>query len=149
MENIKFVLKKKKRESGVRQAEKILLTWMIDDPEVFARVREYIMPEDFIDSLLNDVAKKLYEQFDSGSVNPAAIINTYETEEEHNEVADLFSADLSDNLNAAERQKALNDTVIKVKSNSLDYALKNTTDPKVLQDIMTQQLKLKNIHIYL
>ena len=142
-------VKNKKRESGVRQAEKILLTWMIDDPEVFARVREYIMPEDFIDSLLNDVAKKLYEQFDSGSVNPAAIINTYETEEEHNEVADLFSADLSDNLNAAERQKALNDTVIKVKSNSLDYALKNTTDPKVLQDIMTQQLKLKNIHIYL
>ena len=107
------------------------------------------MPEDFIDSLLNDVAKKLYEQFDSGSVNPAAIINTYETEEEHNEVADLFSADLNDNLNAAERQKALNDTVIKVKSNSLDYALKNTTDPKELQDIMTQQLKLKNIHIYL
>ena len=107
------------------------------------------MPEDFIDSLLNDVAKKLYEQFDSGSVNPAAIINTYETEEEHNEVAGLFSADLSDNLNAAERQKALNDTVIKVKSNSLDYALKNTTDPKILQDIMTQQLKLKNIHIYL
>ena len=122
---------------------------MIDDPEVFARVREYIMPEDFIDSLLNDVAKKLYEQFDSGSVNPAAIINTYETEEEHNEVAGLFSADLSDNLNASERQKALNDTVIKVKSNSLDYALKNTTDPKELQDIMTQQLKLKNIHIYL
>ena len=142
-------VKKKKRESGVRQAEKILLTWMIDDPEVFARVREYIMPEDFIDSLLNDVAKKLYEQFDSGSVNPAAIINTYETEEEHNEVAGLFSADLSDNLNASERQKALNDTVIKVKSNSLDYALKNTTDPKILQDIMTQQLKLKNIHIYL
>ena len=47
------------------------------------------------------------------------------------------------------RKKALNDTVIKVKSNRLDYALKNTTDPKILQDIMTQQLKLKNIHIYL
>lgn len=140
---------KKKRESGVRQAEKILLTWMIDDKNVFAKVREYIQPEDFIDPLLNDVASKLYEQFDAGNVNPASIINTYDTEEEHNEVAALFSADLSDNLNAAERQRALNDTVIKVKGNSLEYALKNTNDARQLQDIMTQQVKLKNIHIYL
>lgn len=140
---------RKKRESGVRQAEKILLTWMIDDSNIFAKVREYIQPEDFIDPLLNDVAAKLYEQFDAGSVNPASIINTYDTEEEHNEVAALFSADLSDNLNAAERQRALNDTVIKVKGNSLEYALKNTTDARQLQDIMTQQVKLKNIHIYL
>ena len=140
---------KKKRESGVRQAEKILLTWMIDDKNVFAKVREYIQPEDFIDPLLNDVASKLYEQFDAGNVNPASIINTYDTEEEHNEVAALFSADLSDNLNAAERQRALNDTVIKVKGNSLEYALKNTNDARQLQDIMRQQVKLKNIHIYL
>ena len=140
---------KKKRESGVRQAEKILLTWMIDDKNVFAKVREYIQPEDFIDPLLNDVASKLYEQFDADNVNPASIINTYDTEEEHNEVAALFSADLSDNLNAAERQRALNDTVIKVKGNSLEYALKNTNDARQLQDIMTQQVKLKNIHIYL
>ena len=140
---------KKKRESGVRQAEKILLTWMIDDKNVFAKVREYIQPEDFIDPLLNDVASKLYEQFDAGNVNPASIINTYDTEEEHNEVVALFSADLSDNLNAAERQRALNDTVIKVKGNSLEYALKNTNDARQLQDIMTQQVKLKNIHIYL
>ncbi len=140
---------RKKRESGVRQAEKILLTWMIDDSNIFAKVREYIQPDDFIDPLLNDVAAKLYEQFDAGSVNPASIINTYDTEEEHNEVAALFSADLSDNLNAAERQRALNDTVIKVKGNSLEYALKNTTDARQLQDIMTQQVKLKNIHIYL
>lgn len=139
----------KKKESGVRQAEKILLTWMIDDRNIFEKVREYITPEDFIDPLLNDVAVKLYEQFDMGNVNPAAIINTYDTEEEHNEVAALFSADLNENLNASERQRALNDTVIKVKNNSLEYALKNTLDPRQLQDIMTQQVKLKNIHIYL
>lgn len=30
---------KKKRDSGVRQAEKILLTWMIDDGEIFKKLR--------------------------------------------------------------------------------------------------------------
>ncbi len=143
------VVKKKKRESGVRQAEKILLTWMIDDAEIFYKVREYIQPADFIDSLLQDVALKLYEQYDNGQVNPAAIVNTYETEEEHKEVAALFSADLSEDLNSSERQRALNDTVQKVKKNSIDYALGQTKDAKELQELMMQQLKIKNINISL
>lgn len=140
-------VRKKKRESGVRQAEKILLTWMIDDKEVFAKVKCYIEPTDFVDSLLCDVADKLYRQYDTGQVNPAAIVNTYETEEEHKEVAALFSAELDAGLNRSERQKALNDTVIKVKRNSLQYAIDNTTDIKVLQELINQQEKVKNIHI--
>jgi DNA primase len=138
---------KKKRESGVRQAEKILLTWMIDDRNVFAKVREYIEPKDFIDPLLNDVAVKLYEQFEAGDVNPASIINTFDTQEEHSEVAALFSADLSRTLSAAERERALNDTVIKVKSNSLSYEMKSTNDPEAVQNIVNQQMNLKKIHI--
>jgi DNA primase len=140
---------KKKRESGVRQAEKILLTWMIDQPEIFEKVSEYIEPADFIDPLLHDVATKLYEQFAHGTVSPAAIINTFETEEEHREVAALFSADLSTDLNRNEREKALNDTVIKVKSNSIDDALKNTKDARTMQELLVKQVKLKSLHINL
>ena len=140
---------KKKRDSGVRQAEKILLTWMIDDGEIFKKVKEYIEPSDFIDPLLRDVADKLYSQFDEGYVNPASIINTYATDEEHNEVAALFSADLNDDLNKNEREKALNDTVIKVKSNSLEHALNNTSDGHRMQELLMQQMKLKNIYIHI
>lgn len=138
---------RKKKESGVRQAEKILLTWMIDDAEIFEKVQEYIQPEDFIDPLLRDVADKLYRQFAQGNVNPAAIINTYGTEEEHSEVAALFSADLNADLSRSERERALNDTVIKVKGNSIDYALKNTNDARTMQELLAKQLKLNHIHI--
>ena len=41
----------------------------------------------------------------------------------HNEIAAMFSAELSDSLNKLEREKTLNDTVIKVKKNSLDTKL--------------------------
>ena len=140
---------KKKRESGVRQAEKILLTWMIDDADIFSKVREYISPADFVDPLLRDVADKLYAQFEEGRVNPASIINTYASEEEHSEVAALFSADLSGDLSKSEREKALNDTVVRVKANSIDYALKNTSDAHQMQELMQQQLKLNNIHIHI
>lgn len=141
--------KKKKRESGVRQAEKILLTWMIDDAEIFAKVKEYIAPVDFIDSLLQDVAEKLYKQFEAGSVNPAAIVNTYETQTEHGEVAALFSAEFGTDLNRSEREKVLNDTVIKVKANSIAYALSQTKDAKQMQELLAKQMKLQTIHIRL
>lgn len=138
---------KKKRDSGVRQAEKILLTWMIDDTRIFEKVKPYITPSDFIDPLLRDVAVKLYAQFEQGRVHPASIINTYETEEEHGEVAALFCAELSADLSPSEREKALNDTVLKVKGNSIEAALKNTTDARTMQELLNQQMKLRNIHI--
>ena len=67
----------------------------------------------------------------------------------HNEIAAMFSAELSDSLNKLEREKTLNDTVIKVKKNSLDTKLDNATDARAMQDIINQQMKLNNIHINL
>ena len=67
----------------------------------------------------------------------------------NNEIAAMFSAELSDSLNKLEREKTLNDTVIKVKKNSLDTKLDNATDARAMQDIINQQMKLNNIHINL
>ena len=140
---------RKKKEDGVRQAEKILLTWMIEDGDIYDKVREYIQPEDFIDPLFKDVAAKIYEQYESGSINPAAIIGSYSDGEMHSEIAAMFSAELSDSLSRSEREKTLNDTVLRVKKSSLDYKLEHATDAKTMQDIIGRQMKLNNIHINL
>ena len=50
--------KPKKREDGLRQAEKMLLTWLISDRDIFDKVAAYIKPEDFIDPLFSGVAEK-------------------------------------------------------------------------------------------
>lgn len=138
---------KKKKEDGVRQAAKILLTWMIDDAEIYEKAKAYIQPKDFVDPLLQDVAEKLYHQFEEGKVNPAVIINTYEAEEEHSEIAAMFSADLSDNLSKMERMKALNETVKNVKKNSLDAEMNQTTDAKRMLEISIEKNKLNQINI--
>jgi len=140
---------KKKKESGVRQAEKMLLTWIISDEVIFEKIKPYITPKDFIEPLFNDVASKVFEQYDSGGVSPASIIGNYETGEEHNEVASMFSSDLDENLSPSERERTLNDIVIKVKSNSLKDELNQTVDPKRLQEIILEQQKLNQIHIKL
>ena len=140
---------KKKKEDGVRQAEKILLTWMIEDAGIFEKVKEYISPQDFVNPLFKDVADKLYAQYESGRLNPAAIISTYDAEETHSEVAAMFSMELDNRLNHNEREKALNDTVLKVKNNSIQYQIDQAADPAQIQQLYTMKNKLSAIHITL
>ena len=140
---------KKKKEDGVRQAEKILLTWMIEDAGIFEKVKEYISPQDFVNPLFKDVADKLYAQYESGSLNPAAIISTYDAEETHSEVAAMFSMELDNRLNHNEREKALNDTVLKVKNNGIQYQIDQAADPAQIQQLYTMKNKLSAIHITL
>jgi len=140
---------RKKKEDGIRQAEMILLTWMIEDGDIYDKVSEYIQPDDFIDPLFKDVASKVYEQYETGSVNPAAIIGSYSDGDMHSEIAAMFSAELSESLSKSEREKTLNDTVLRVKKSSLDYKLEHAADAKTMQDIIGRQMKLNNIHISL
>lgn len=140
---------KKDKEDGVKKAQKILLTWMVNDVPLFEKITKYISPEDFIEPLFHNVADKLYQQLETGKVNPASIISTYESEDEHKEVAALFNSELSDELNDNEMEKALNETIIKVKKNSLDYKSRNVKNIEELQNIMKEQKLLQNIHIEL
>jgi len=140
---------KKDKEDGVKKAQKILLTWMINDVPLFQKITQYISPEDFIEPLFNDVANKLYQQLESGNVNPASIISTYESEEEHKEVAALFNSELSDELNDNEMQKALNETILKVKKNSLEYKSRNVKNMEELKNIANEKKLLQNIHVEL
>ena len=61
----------------------------------------------------------------------------------------MFSADLNESLNNLEREKTLNDIVIRIKANSLNDELNKTVDPKRMQEIIIEQQKLNQIHIKL
>ncbi|MCR5516786.1 MAG: DNA primase [Lachnospira sp.] len=141
--------KKKKQESGIRQAEKLLLTWLINDVNIINKISDVIKPSDFIDPLLNSVASKLYAQIENGNPNPALIVGDYTDETEAADVASLFSSDLDENLSKQERERAINDIVKKVKKNSLDNEFNTTTDAKRMQEIMQEQMNLNKINIKL
>ena len=52
-----------------------------------------------------------------------------------------------ESLNNLEREKTLNDIVIRIKANSLNHELNKTVDPKRMQEIIIEQQKLNQIHI--
>ena len=144
-------LKKSKKhlEDGVKQAQKILLTWLIEDENIYGKIKDIISEKDFVEPLYYTVAKMLFEQLESGAINPAKILNQFTEEDEHREAAELFNTSLREEMSSQEKEKALNDTVYKVKKNSLDYASRNAKEVSELQEIINEQKKLQKIRIIL
>ena len=142
--------KKKKAKDGIRESQKIMLTWLIEDLSLFEKVRGILTPEDFVEEPYHQVAGMVFEQYaKERAVNPAQIINYFESKEEQNEAASLFHSSLSGEMTQAEREKALNETVLKIKKYSLEYAGRNISDVNELQRIIQEQANLQKLHIYL
>lgn len=140
---------KKMPDDGVKQAQKMLLTWLIEEVGVYDKIKKVISEKDFIEPPYNTVANMLFEQLREGKINPAKILNNFTDEEEHKKAAELFNTSLREEMSHEEKEKALNDMVMIVKKNSIDYAAKNVTDIAQLQQIITEQKNLGKIRITL
>lgn len=137
------------KEDALVQSQRVLLTWLIEDTSLFEKLEDILSPKDFVEPLYNKVATLLYEQYANGKISPAGIINRFENESEHKEVAALFNASLDESLNDNDREKALNETLQRVKNNSFDYRKENAGSMEELQAVMKEQAQFQKIHIYL
>ena len=142
--------RKKEKEDGTRQSQRLLLTWLIEDPKLFDKIEGIITPDDFREDLYHQVAQMVFDGHARGDVNPAGILNHFiNDEEQYKEVAALFNASLKESLNNEEQKKAFSETVIKVRKHSLDEASRNASDIETLQKIIQAQSALKTLHISL
>ncbi len=108
----------KPKENGMRQVQSLLLTWMVEDPDVFDAVARYIGPEDFTGEIDRAVAEETFAQHEKGEVLPARIVGLFPEEEQQREAAGMFAAHLPSE-DREQREKALNEAVRRVKQNSL------------------------------
>ncbi len=142
--------KKKDKTEGARQSQRLLLTWLIENPKLFDKIKGIITPEDFREELYHQAAQMVFDGHARGSLNPAEILNHFiNDEEQYKQVAALFNADLKGELNEEEQKKAFLETVRKVKKNSLDEASRSAADIRQLQEVIRAQSALKTLHISL
>ena len=140
--------RKKEKEDGPKRSQRLLLTWLIEDPRLFEKIRGIITPDDFREELYHQVAQMVFDGHAKGDVNPAGILNHFiDDEERYHTVASLFHANVGESLNNEEQKKAFSETVLKVKKNSLDEASKKATDMAQLQEIIKAQSALKTLNI--
>lgn len=134
-------------EEGIVKTQKLLITWLAEDPIVFNKLKGIIKAEDFADGIYADAVKLIFEEYEnSNEVLPAKIISYFESSTEQSQVAALFNSDLLDKIQEEDRQKALYDTVYRLKEESLDkLSLKaiEQNDTELLQYIIRQKNDLK------
>ncbi len=140
----------KEKEDGARQSERLLLTWLIENPALFDKIEGIITPEDFVEDLYRQTAQMVFAGHAAGNLNPASILNHFINDEDtYKQVAALFHASLKESLSNEEQKKAFSDTVRKIKKNSLDAASRNAKDIEELQRIIKEQAAVQKLYISL
>ena len=108
-------------EENTKKSQRLLLTWITEEPKVYQKLKPYIAVEDFTDPLYREVAGRLFDDLDKGIYQPAAIISAFEEEQDQRTVAEIFNTQLAEITTPKEREKAFNDILYAVKKNSFEY----------------------------
>ena len=136
----------RKKESAADKAQKLMLTWLVNYPEIFEQVEKYISPSDFVVPLYKQVAEMLFEQHKEGETNPGKLLNAFTDSEEQREVASLFNATIHLE-NEGEQQRAFSDALLRIKEESLKE--KNRTwdpsDMAGLQELIKAKKELEDL----
>lgn len=141
------VNREKQKEDGNLTSQKALITWLLEDEKIFRQIKKYITPKDFTEELYTTVAELLYQQYEEGALNPAQIMNHFTDEEEHREVASLFHTKIKELTTKGEQEKALKETIIRVKNHSIEHATQmlDPTDIQGLQKLMEAKRELQSL----
>lgn len=114
------IQKKNNPAENRKKPQKLLLTWLVENPSLYGKIKKYISPEDFTEELYQRAAKKLFEDLEKEVINPAGIISLFTQEEEQREAAALFNTKLLELSSKAEKERALHDILMAVKRGSLE-----------------------------
>ncbi|MCM1123990.1 MAG: DNA primase [Eubacterium sp.] len=138
--------KKNTPEENVKKSQRLLLTWITEEPDIYPKVKEYITAKDFTEELYRQVAERLFADLERGQYHPAAIISAFAEEEEQRTVAEIFNTKLTELTTDKEREKAFHDIICAVKQSSFDYYSERMgTDMDALNQVISGKKALEEL----
>lgn len=139
------------KEDGIIKAQKLLITWMISDDKLFEVIANHVNISDFTDDLYRTVVEMLYQQKEQGKVKPAEIMSHFADSERQGEVASLFHTELKQIEKKEELEKALTETIVKVKEHHCNMQIDAMDKNDILawQKVLQEKSRLQKLHISL
>ena len=128
-------------QEGAQRAQKLLITWIADYPQIFPKIRPYISPADFTEELYAKVTERMFADLEKGNFQPAEIISTFEDEQSQKEAAELFFEKLPEMETTQEKEQALRDVILAVKRNSYEHFKQKQAERDI--NAITQVLEAK------
>jgi DNA primase len=140
----------KPKDDGMKMSQRLLLTWIVENPAIFPKISPYVQPEDFEDGVYHTVADEVFKYCNEGNpVDTARIVDLFMEEEERKTVAALFNTTVGELTDNSDLSKALKETLLRIKKNSLELAQKNGADLKSLVEGKKTLQRLERLDISL
>lgn len=137
------------KEKKFLKAERLLITWLINENSLFEVLKGKITADDFFEPVYHSIATELFDQYSKdGKVTPAAIISHYQSREEHEKVSGIMQQNFEMEISQGEKSKVITDLVKRVKLRSIQHQIENakgdlTKTGKLIQErIETNRLQI-------
>lgn len=137
--------RKTEASDGISYSYRLLLSWLIEEPQLYGQISQWLQPEDFLEEDYRTVAALLYEQMAKGEIVPARIINHFQDAEQQKLVASMFQTSFHGEMDLEEKEKAVTDLVVRIKEHSLEKQSSQITDISQLQTLVSQKKALQNV----
>lgn len=138
------------KDDGLKKAQRMILTRISDEPYIYDRIKKHISASDFTEDIYKRVAQIMFEQLDNGKFNAATILNYFDGDENHNEVAEILNTNFIDeDASLSDKEKSITEAVLMIKKNSLEVRGRNATDISEIQAIFNEQRELASLQISL
>ncbi len=144
---------RKKREDGREKSQRLLLTWLVEQPKLFRTISAYLSPSDFTEGVYRKVAEELFRQMkEDGQPNPGRIVTMFDSEEDQRTVAQICNASAGEMESSADMEKALKETILRIRQGSLEEERKalDPTDMEGLKRMIEHKRllqELEKLHI--
>ena len=123
---------------------------MVNDVSLYKRIKPHLNWDEFVHPVYRAVGKAVYEAIETtGQIVPGQVINIFQEKEEQNLAAGIFNSDIADIQDKNAREKALTETVVRIKRYHLDEMSRKIQDLSELQKIIRMKSDLQNLHISL
>ena len=133
-------------EKAQRENEKLLLTWIADEPVVWPQIRDHIHAEDFPGEITRRAAERFFQLLEKDPEHPGAAaagaVGIFTEEEEQREAAALFETRLKQP--PEDREKALKDILTSVRRASVQrLAAQADEDPALLTQLISAKKSME------
>lgn len=139
---------KKPKDDGMKVSQRLLLTWLVEEESLYPKIKDYISADDFEEGVYKKVAAEVFAQCqEKGSVDTAKIVDMFTENDERNTVAAIFNTSVGELADSSDLSKALKETLLRIKKNSLDMAGKNGGNLQTIVEGKKALQKLERLNI--
>ncbi|MCD8073721.1 MAG: DNA primase [Lachnospiraceae bacterium] len=143
--------RRSEKDDGLLKSQRLLLTWLVEYPELYPTVSSYVSPEDFTDPLYREVASMLFEQLAKKERNPARIVDHFMDPVQQRTVAQIFNTEIPVTTRE-EEEKAVADTIRRVMTGAVEQknAALDPGDLQGLQALIAAKKRLEGLaHLHI